>query len=121
MEGNRIEPCVDRQSGLSKKILSYLLISNEFFENLSFSWRSWFALWADSTAAVHIKDVIKGLCVPVFLSASRTLHAKQGDVFLITPRRHANKQRTTEHITRTPHTTIKGHRAIDSVMQFLKT
>lgn len=84
MQGNRVPPCVDRKGGFKKKILSYLLISGKFFENLSFSRRSWFALRADSPAAVHIKDVIKGLCVPVFLCASRTLHAKQGDVFLIT-------------------------------------
>lgn len=78
------------ESGFNAEILSFLVISSKFFENLSFSIRSWFALWAESPAAVYIKGVIKGLCVLVFFFACRMSDAKQGDVFLITSRRHTN-------------------------------
>lgn len=59
------------------KEAEYLLISSDLFENLSLSRRSWFVLWADSPAVVHIKDAIKGFCAPVSFCACRMLHAKQ--------------------------------------------
>lgn len=110
---------MDRNRAFNKEISSYLHISSMFFENLSFGRRSWFALEAESPAAVHIKDVIKGLCVAVFLCACRMLHGKQGDGFLITSRGHADKQLTTALITCTPYRTIKGHSTTDFVTQFL--
>lgn len=64
------------KSGFSQEA-EYLLISSELFENLSLSRRSWFVLWADSPAVVHIKDAIKGFCAPVSFCACRMLHAKQ--------------------------------------------
>lgn len=59
----RIIWCVqkERKSGCRKKISFYLQISCMLFENISLSRRSRFALRADSPAAVHIKDVIRGL------------------------------------------------------------
>lgn len=76
---NAREPCAPpptEKSGFSQEA-EYLLISSELFENLSLSRRSWFVLWANSPAVVHIKDAIKGFCVPVSLCACRMLHAKQ--------------------------------------------
>lgn len=64
------------KSGFSQEA-EYLLISSELFKNLSLSRRSWFVLWADSPAVVHIKDAIKGFCAPVSFCACRMLHAKQ--------------------------------------------
>lgn len=120
MEGNRIEPCVDRVGSVRK----YYPICSSATSSLKIS-PSAEGRGLHYGLTLLLQSILRMLlrafvCPSSSAPAERCMLNREMSSSL-PPRRHANKQHTTEHITRTPHRTIKGHCAIDSVMQFLKT